>query len=95
MFAGAERVARVVDRQTDDFDVTILDVTRIDTINDSARALLAGMSAALREAGKQGLVVDPDWIVIRPDRGYDDIVFTTVDDARASAESIVRANPIR
>ena len=53
------------------------------------------MSAALREAGKQGLVVDLDRIVIRRDRGYDDVVFTTVDDARASAERILRANPIR
>lgn len=95
MFAGAERVARVVDREADEFDVAIVDVTRIDTINDAARALLAGMSAALREAGKQGFVVDPDRIVIRPDRGYDDVVFTTVGDAQATAERVLRANPIR
>jgi glutaminase len=95
MFAGAERVARIVDREADEFGVAIVDVTRIDTINDAARALLAGMSAALREAGKQGFVVDPDRIVIRPDRGYDDVVFTTVEDAQASAERVLRANPIR
>ncbi len=95
MFAGAERVARIVDREADEFDVAIVDVTRIDTINDAARALLAGMSAALREAGKQGLVVDPDRIVIRPDRGYDDVVFTTIEDAQATAERVLRANPIR
>ena len=52
------------------------------------------MSAALREAGKQGLVVDPDRAVIRPDRGYDDVVFTTVEDALATAERVLRANPI-
>ncbi|HTY28500.1 MAG TPA: glutaminase A [Mycobacterium sp.] len=95
MFAGAERVARIVDREVDEFDVAIVDVTRIDTINDAARALLSGMSAALREAGKQGLVVDPDRIVIRPGRGYDDVVFTTVEDAQATAERVLRANPIR
>lgn len=95
MFAGAERAARIVDREADDFDVAIIDVTRIDTINDAARELLAGMSAALREAGKQGLVVDPDRVVIRPDRGYDDIVFTTIEDAQATAERVLRANPIR
>jgi glutaminase len=95
MFAGAERVARIVDREADEFGVAIVDVTRIDTINDAARALLAGMSAALREAGKQGFVVDPDRIVIRPDRGYDDVVFTTVEDAQASAERVLRANLIR
>ena len=95
MFAGAERVARIVDREADEFGVAIIDVTRIDTINDAARALLAGMSAALREAGKQGFVVDPDRIVIRPDRGYDDVVFTTIDEAQATAERVLRTNPIR
>ncbi len=95
MFAGAERAARIVDREADEFDVAIIDVTRIDTINDAARELLAGMSAALREAGKQGLVVDPDRVVIRPDRGYDDVVFTTLEDAQATAERVLRANPIR
>jgi glutaminase len=95
MFAGAERVARIVDRDADEFDVAIVDVTRIDTINNAARVLLAEMSAALREAGKQGFVVDPDRIVIRPDRGYDDVVFTTVEDAQATAERVLRANPIR
>jgi len=95
MFAGAERVARIVDRDADEFDVAIVDVTRIDTINDAARVLLAEMSAALREAGKQGFVVDPDRIVIRRDRGYDDVVFATVEDAQATAERVLRANPIR
>ena len=95
MFAGAERVARIVDRDADEFDVAIVDVTRIDTINDAARVLLAEMSAALREAGKQGFVVDPDRTVIRRDRGYDDVVFATVEDAQATAERVLRANPIR
>ena len=54
MFAGAERVARIVDREADEFDVAIVDVTRIDTINDAARALLAGMSADLGAGGKRG-----------------------------------------
>jgi hypothetical protein len=38
----------------DDFDAAILDVSRVDNINDIARALLAGMSATLRDAGKEG-----------------------------------------
>ncbi|HNF03771.1 MAG TPA: glutaminase A, partial [Mycobacterium sp.] len=74
--------------------VAIVDVTRIDTINDAARALLAGMSADLGAGGKRGFVVDPDRIVIRPDRGYDDVVFGTVDDAVVSAQRVLRANPI-
>lgn len=86
MFAGAERVLRSVDRESEDFSVGILDVTRVDTINDSARALLAGMSATLRAAGKLGLLVDPDAAVILPGRGYDDVAFTDLDSALVAAE---------
>ncbi|MGI9161380.1 MAG: glutaminase A [Mycobacterium sp.] len=86
MFAGAERVLRSVDRESGDFSVGILDVTRVDTINDSARALLAGMSATLRAAGKLGLLVDPDAAVILPGRGYDDVAFTDLDSALGAAE---------
>lgn len=85
MFAGAERVLRTVDRDSDDFAVAILDVTRVDTINDPARALLASMSTTLDAAGKKGLLVDPDAAVIRPDRGFDDVVFGTLDGAVAAA----------
>lgn len=85
MFAGAERLLRVVERDAADFDVAILDVTRVDTINDPARELLAGTSSALEQAGKLGLLVDPDSAVRRPDRGFDDVVFTSIDDAVAAA----------
>lgn len=95
MFAGVEQVARTVQRNVADFEVAIVDVTRVDDINDSARDLLAGVSRALRDAGKQGFVVDPDRVVIRPDRGYDDVVFSTVGDALATAERVLRTNPIR
>lgn len=95
MFAGAEKVLRSVERDCAEFAVAILDVTRVDTINDPARALLAGMSATLRAAGKQGFLVDPDAVVARPDRGYDDIVFSTLDDAVAAAGEWLRVNLIR
>lgn len=95
MFAGAEKVVRTVDRDSGDFAAAILDVTRVDTINDAARALLAGMSTSLSERGKRGFVVDPDAAVIRPGRGYDDLVFTRVEDAVAAAEQWLRANPVR
>lgn len=81
MFAGVEQVARTVQRDLDDVEVAIVDVTRVDDINDSARDLLARLSQSLGDIGKQGFVVDPDRVVIRPDRGYDHIVFTTVEDA--------------
>jgi glutaminase len=95
MFAGAEKVLRTVDRDSGDFSVAILDVTRVDTINDPARALLAGMSATLRAAGKKGLLVDPDAAVIRPGRGFDDVVFSTLDSAVAAAVQWLRAEQRR
>ncbi len=90
MFAGAEKVLRTVDRDGDGFAVAILDVTRVDSINDPARTLLAGMSSTLHDAGKLGLLVDPDAAVIRPGRGFDDAVFRTLDDAVAAAREWLR-----
>ncbi len=87
MFAGAERVLRTADRDREDCSVAILDVTRVDTINDPARALLASMSATLEAAGKKGYLVDPDAAVSRPDRGFDDVVFGTLDEAVAAAQN--------
>jgi glutaminase len=95
MFAGAERVLRTIERDSEDFAVAILDVTRVDTINDPARALLAGMGGMLSAAGKKGLLVDPDAAVIRPDRGFDDVVFSTLDGAVAAAREWLAANPGR
>lgn len=85
MFAGVERVLRTVERDSAEYTVAILDVTRVDTINDPARALLAGMSQTLRAAGKHGLLVDPDAAVGRPDRGFDDVVFRSLEDAVEAA----------
>lgn len=90
MFAGAEKVLRIVDRAKGDFDVAILDVTRVDSINDPARTLLATMSGTLSAAGKRGLLVDPDAAVARPGRGFDDVVFNSVDDAVDAAEEWLR-----
>jgi glutaminase len=93
MFAGAERVLRIVDRDKDSFAVAILDVTRVDTINDPARLLLAGMSAMLSAAGKRGFLVDPDAAVILPGRGFDDVVFGTLDEAVTAAREWLHAGP--
>jgi glutaminase len=95
MFAGVERVLRIVDRDSDDFAVAILDVTRADTINDPARALLAGMSTTLSAAGKKAFLVDPDSAVIRRGRGFDDVVFSTLEGAVGAAEEWLHANPVR
>ncbi len=78
---------RIVDRERDSFDVAILDVSRVDDIDDAARALLSGMSAALRADGKAGYLVDPDGMVIRSEPELEAIRYMTVDDAVAAAQA--------
>ena len=86
LFSGAEQVVRTVDRERDSFDVAILDVSRIDDIDDPARALLSDMAAALRDEGKAGYLVDPDGLVIRTETELEEFRYATVDDAVAAAE---------
>ena len=81
LFSGAEQVIRVADRERDAFQVAILDVSRIDDIDDAARALLSGMAEELRSDGKSGFVVDPDRSVIRADSDLDASRFASVADA--------------
>ena len=87
LFAGAEQVLRTIERQRERFEVAILDVSRIDDINDSARRMLAGMRATLSAVGKEGYLVDPDGKVVRTGReqDYGAIVFSSVDDAVVAA----------
>src|ERR1700752_191629 len=40
LFAGAEQVLRTVERECSEFDAAILELSRIDDINDAARRLL-------------------------------------------------------
>ncbi|MGV0746070.1 glutaminase A [Mycolicibacterium sp. XJ870] len=83
LFAGAEQVLRTAARESAGFDVAIVEVTRVDDINDAARDMLTGMRAVLAAAGKESYLVDPDGRVVPADRrdDYDAIVFRTLDDA--------------
>jgi glutaminase len=90
LFCGAEQVVRTVDRDREGFDVAILDVSRVDDIDDAARALLSGMSAALRAQGKDGYLVDPDRRVIRTEPEPEAVRYRTVDDAVAAAKASMR-----
>ncbi|MGH3582575.1 MAG: glutaminase A [Mycobacterium sp.] len=90
LFCGAEQVVRTVDRGCDDFTVGILDVSRVDDIDDAARALLSGMSTVLRDRGKAGLIVDPDRIVIPEGSEFEDIRYVSVEDAVDAARALVR-----
>lgn len=60
LFAGAEQVLRNIEREYDEFDVAILEVSRVDDIDATARRMLAGMREFLTAAGKDGYLVDPD-----------------------------------
>lgn len=90
LFAGAEQVLRTVDREAGEFGVAILDVSMLDSINDPARAMLASMKSALRDAGKAGLLVDPDAAVIRAKQPADPASFTNLYDAVAAARRWIR-----
>lgn len=90
LFSGAEQVARTIDREQDDFAVAILDVSRVDEIDDAARELLSGTIAALLARGKAGYLVDPARIVIRTELEYEEMRYATVDDAVAAAEKRLR-----
>jgi hypothetical protein len=65
LFAGAEQVLRTIERQRERFEVAILEVSRIDDINDSARRMLAGIRVTLSAVDKEGYLVDPDGKVVR------------------------------
>jgi glutaminase len=79
-----------MDRERKAFDVAILDVSRVDEIDDAARALLSGMSAALRTQGKDGYLVDPNGIVSSSAPELEAVRYRTVDDAVTAARVAVR-----
>lgn len=90
LFAGAEQTLRTVENDRADVDVAILEVSKVDDINDTARAMLAGMRESLTAVGKEGYVVDPDRRVIPTDgRSAGAVVFGTVEDAIAAARDHV------
>ncbi|OBI84454.1 glutaminase A [Mycobacterium sp. E740] len=90
LFTGAEQVLRTVDEECGDFDVAILNMSRVDDIDDAARRMLAGMRESLVAAGKEGYAVDPDGALrATPEQGSVTKVFRTLDDALSAAESFV------
>lgn len=87
LFAGAEQVARTAIGDSADIDIAILDVSRLHTISEPARGLLAGLADELHDLGKQGLLVDPN-AAVTPDRSvYAGLVFDSVENALASTEN--------
>lgn len=89
LFAGAEQVLRTLDHECGEFDVAILELSRIDDIDDAARRMLAGMRESLIAAGKEGYVVDPDG-ALGATQQASARVFGTLDDA-LNAAGVLRA----
>ncbi|WP_006245010.1 glutaminase A [Mycolicibacterium tusciae] len=83
LFAGAEQVLRTVENERGDYDVAILELSRIDDINGAARNMLAGLRTDLTAMNKEGFLVDPDHKVMPADtrQGHHAIVFDSLDDA--------------
>ena len=90
LFCGAEQVMRTVDRGCDDFAVGILDVSRVDDIDDAAKRLLSGMSTALHDRGKAGFIVDPERAVIGEGSEFERFRYNTVEDAVDAAAEFMR-----
>lgn len=90
LFAGAEQVLRTAERDRGEYDVAVLDVTRVDDINDAARGMLTGLRAGLAAAGKEAYLVDPDGRVVPADRRdeYDAIVFRSLEEAVDAARQL-------
>lgn len=84
LFTGAEQVLRTLDQDGGEFDVAILELSRIDDIDDAARRMLTGMRQSLTAAGKEGYLVDPDG-ALRAAPHADARVFRTLDEALSTA----------
>lgn len=82
---------RTVDEECDGFDVAILELSRVDDVNDAARRMLAGMHESLTAAGKEGYVVDPDGTLAATDAAQAR-VFGTLDGALRAAQSFQRTS---
>ncbi|RAV08347.1 glutaminase A [Mycolicibacterium sp. GF69] len=86
LFTGAEQVLRTLDQDGGEFDVAILELSRIDDIDDAARRMLTGMRQSLTAAGKEGYLVDPDG-ALRAAPHADARVFRTLDEALSTASA--------
>jgi glutaminase len=65
-FAGAETVVREIVRRSDDLDLLVLDLRRVDEVAGVARRMLAELRTRLRESGCEVTIVDPDGVLPEP-----------------------------
>lgn len=62
-FAGTESAMRRIEADLDEFDVAIVDISRIGVIDPVARTMLLSMRHTLTERGQLAMLVDPDRVV--------------------------------
>jgi glutaminase len=81
-FSGMESVLRRLRASASSFDVAILDMSRVDQVDEVSRAMLVGSSQNLRASGRDGVIYDPDSVVVQ--KG------SHASEARRGAESVVQ-----
>jgi glutaminase len=69
-FAGAETVVREIALRSDDLELLVLDLRRVDDVATVARRMLAELRRRLRESGCEVAIVDPDGVL--PEDEHDD-----------------------
>ena len=93
LFAGAESVIRRLTGEADRLDVVVLDLRGVDETAAVTRRLMLGARDALRAAGVEAVVVDPDLTLsaLDPDPAKRVRHFTALQEALAYAEEVLIA----
>ncbi|WP_207839454.1 glutaminase A [Williamsia soli] len=94
-FSGTESVLRRLRATAQEFEVAILDMTRVDHVDEVSRSMFVGASRNLKGAQRSAVIVDPDGVVVRrsahrsePGPGLEYVV-TTMHEALIRAEDFL------
>ncbi|WP_110471686.1 glutaminase A [Williamsia limnetica] len=94
-FSGTESVLRRLRATAKEFEVAILDMTRVDHVDQVSRSMFVGASRNLKGVQRSAVIVDPDGVVVRrsahrtePGPGIEFVV-TTMAEAVARAEDFL------
>ena len=85
-FSGTESVLRRLRAAVAEFDVAILDMSRVDHVDQVSRSMFSGASENINGAARTAVIVDPDGVVVRrnahvaePSPGAEYVVTTMVE----------------
>ena len=94
-FSGTESVLRRLRAAVAEFDVAILDMSRVDHVDQVSRSMFSGASENINGAARTAVIVDPDGVVVRrnahvaePSPGAEYVV-TTMREAITRAEDFL------